>query len=115
MIRVLTLSAAAALFFSAAERAHRRKRMHPTHDARVFRSSTGAPTLLAYRLAPRGYVAVVYRARDGARAVRVASFDDLLDVVPITSVPLAVRLPPAPTPAAALAAWHAPLREALEK
>ena len=87
--------------------------MHPTHGARVFRGPAGAPTLLAYRLAPRGYVAVVYTARAGARAVRAPCFDALLDAVPAASVPLAVRLPPAPSPAAALAAWRAPLREAL--
>ena len=84
------------------------------HGARVFVDAHEAATLLAYRRLHTSYLVVVYTRR--AAWYGLASFSDLLDTLPVRSVPLAgAQLPLDATVERTLDAWRADLARALAR
>ena len=58
---------------------------------KVFRNSNGNPTILAYAFLSTKYLTVIYF--ENMLFAGMASFDDLMNLTPIQSTSLVVRLP----------------------
>lgn len=78
--------------------------IHPQSGTRVYYDRHGDATLLAYHRLLTHYLVVVYKR--GAASYALASFAEILDALPVESVPLAgVRLTLEATLDATLDGW----------
>lgn len=87
-------------------------KLHVLQGVHIFRSSGGAATLVAYRRIHTRYLVLVQRK---SRYVFFASFDDLLNTVPIRSVRVHATLPLRDSLDATTRAWAVELAGALAR
>ena len=89
------------------------RQLHFASDCRVYRSSQGVPTLVAYARDGSLYTVVVLR---GSRYwVMSLYFAQILDLVPVDSVPVDVQLRVKKTLAETVDAWRFEIYEGLKK
>ena len=86
--------------------------IHPQSGTRVYYDRHGDATLFAYHRLLTHYLVLVYKR--GAASYALASFAEILDALPIESVPLAgVRLTLEATLEATVEAWLSSARRVL--